>query len=90
MVQRYDGYGAGPFRSGSPRWFYLLRELDKGRSVNQIAAEIEVIYKTTLRMVRVASLYVTMKSSPALYGTLNYGGSLVFRWVVGDVSFRTQ
>jgi transposase-like protein len=32
------------------RWVYLMRELDKGRAVTQIAPEIEVTYKTALRM----------------------------------------
>lgn len=36
-----------------PRWIYLMRELDKGRPVDQIAEEIEVTYKTALRMARV-------------------------------------
>jgi len=36
-----------------PRWFYLLRELDKGRPVSQIQPEIGVTYKTALRMARI-------------------------------------
>lgn len=32
------------------RWIYLMRELDKARPVSQIAPEIEVTYKTALRM----------------------------------------
>lgn len=42
-----------------PRWIYLMRELDKGRPVTQIAPEIEVTYKTALRMAHIVreSLY---------------------------------
>jgi transposase-like protein len=32
------------------RWVYLMRELDKGRPVAPITKEIEVTYKTALRM----------------------------------------
>jgi transposase-like protein len=35
------------------RWFYLMRELDKGRPVLPIAEEIGVTYKTALRMTKV-------------------------------------
>jgi transposase-like protein len=35
-----------------PRWIYLMRELDKKRSVNSIAKEIEVTYKTALGMAK--------------------------------------
>lgn len=35
------------------RWIYLMRELDKGRSVAAIAPEIAVTYKTALRMAQV-------------------------------------
>lgn len=42
-----------------PCWIYLMRELDKGRPVTQIAPEIEVTYKTALRMAHIVreSLY---------------------------------
>ena len=51
------------------RWIYLMRELDKGRAVAQIAPEIEVTYKTALRMAHVVrdSLY-QQDRSPFLSG----------------------
>lgn len=36
-----------------PRWFYMMRELDKGRPVSPIAEEIDVTYKTALEMAKV-------------------------------------
>ena len=35
------------------RWMYLMRELDKGQPVSQIAEEIEVSPKTAVRMARI-------------------------------------
>jgi len=47
-----------------PRWFYLLRELDKGRPVSQIQPEIGVTYKTALRMAHIVceALYVIFRA----------------------------
>ena len=51
------------------RWVYLMRELDKGRSVNQIAPEIEVTYKTALRMAHlVRERLYEQREEPSLSG----------------------
>lgn len=51
------------------RWVYLMRELDKARPVSQIAPEIEVTYKTALRMAHLVreGLYEN-RSEPSLSG----------------------
>jgi transposase-like protein len=52
------------------RWIYLMRELDKGRPVTQIAAEIEVTYKTALRIAHLVreGLYDHRSDDPPLSG----------------------
>lgn len=52
------------------RWFYLMRELDKGQPLTVIAAEIEVSYKTALRMAKIVrqELYAHRPHRPSLSG----------------------
>ena len=52
------------------RWVYMMRELDKGRPVSQIGTEIEVSYKTALRMAHLIrqGLYRHRSNQPPLSG----------------------